>query len=256
MYFDYTQQLQKVFTIQKKIQDIHPLLEKVFPIVIAKEGLFLIYDQKNQQDEYQLVKEVPTPWPIPGGVRAAFPLEEYDNRIVCVVTEDVFEEPAGYAVIFHEFIHCQQYETCEPDLKAALAIAQEAKANNDGMWEINYTFPYSNPEFVKLYEEFLSAKERKIPTIRTELKKVLSPKDYEYMLWQEWKEGFARWMENQIRDSLGYPLSAGKVNAPFNRVSFYAGGELLINFLTQQTPELRFNLQSLFHQMFILPEHP
>jgi hypothetical protein len=40
--------------------------------------------------EYIFTRQVETPMPVPPQVRAAFPLERYDDRMVCVVTGDVF----------------------------------------------------------------------------------------------------------------------------------------------------------------------
>ncbi len=92
---------------------------------------------------------------IPEGVRAAFPLEGLDNRIACVVTGEVFDSLDGFVTIFHEFIHCQQFETCEAKLKEKLGIARRAQAVQDFMWELDHPFPYQSPEFSSLYQSFL-----------------------------------------------------------------------------------------------------
>ena len=99
------------------------------------------------------------------GVRAAFPLDLYDNRTVCVVTGEVFDDLKGYVIIFHEFIHCQQAENIEPELKQTLNIARKAVENGDSMWEINHPFPYENPDFVRLYQSFLS--QQTLPDLET-----------------------------------------------------------------------------------------
>ena len=103
------QKLQKIFKIQKEIMDIHPLLERVFPIAIAKGGEFLIFDVDSSGKRYVFIKREPSPIPLPEKLRAAFPLEYYENRAVCVVTEDAFESLEGYVMIFHEFVHCHQW---------------------------------------------------------------------------------------------------------------------------------------------------
>lgn len=41
---EHTNHLRKFLQVQKAVQDIHPLLEKVFPIAIAEGDRFLIYD--------------------------------------------------------------------------------------------------------------------------------------------------------------------------------------------------------------------
>ena len=49
------------------------------------------------------------------------PLAFWNNRIACVVTGEVFGEPDGYVFIYHEFIHCAQWDCCEQRLKEGLA---------------------------------------------------------------------------------------------------------------------------------------
>ncbi|MGB4528172.1 MAG: hypothetical protein WBI68_01060, partial [Bacillota bacterium] len=72
--------------------------------------------------------------------------------------------------------------------------------------------------------------------------------------WQEWKEGFARYIENKIRAYLGLPLNlAGDLiddSSPFTRVSFYAGGAMLIGFLESVRPKAVRDLRLLFAELF------
>lgn len=44
------------------------------------------------------------------------------------------------------------------------------------------------------------------------------------MIWEEWKEVFARYIENLIRDRIGINIDTNKLQAPFNRVCFYEIG--------------------------------
>jgi len=247
---DYRLSLQKVLLTQQAIQDLHPLLEKAFPIAIVEKDRFLIHDLDPLTKTYTLVQEAPTPMPIPQGVRAAFPLESYQGRAACVVTGDVFDEPAGCVTIFHEFIHCQQYETCEQKLKQGLSIAHKAQAANDYMWELNHPFPYTDPAFVQVYAAFLAAAGLdEIRPLRRQLKDLLKAEDYEYMVWQEWKEGFARWIENRLCQRLGLPENTGGQGQPFSRVSFYAGGAHYIQTLEEQEPGLVNDIERLFGRM-------
>lgn len=248
---NYSNQLQKIFEVQAEIQDIHPYLEKVFPVAVVENDQFWIYDTQPHNQEYVLIQKAATPMPIPAGVRAAFPLESYDNHMVCVVTGDVFNELAGYVTIFHEFIHCQQSENCEAKLKQKLAIARKAQAAHDFMWEINHSFPYASPEFEQLYETFLAEPELAgIEGLRQELKTLFSQEDYEYLVWQEWKEGFARYIENRIQRRLELPEDHGCQEPPFSRVTFYAGGAHFIAMLGQQESGLLLDIEQLFDRMF------
>ena len=64
----YQAQFQKIFEIQKQIKDIHPLLERVFPVVVAKDGHFLIlmltplersmYSSKRSPRQYHYPKNL------------------------------------------------------------------------------------------------------------------------------------------------------------------------------------------------------
>jgi hypothetical protein len=243
--------LHNLFTLQAKLQHLHPLLQTLYPVAIAEQDEILVYEPRGSQ--YALADAFPSPMPIPIGVRAAFPLEEFNNCIACVVTEEVFDSLDGYVTIFHEFVHCFQYETCEPAIKSRLAIAQKAQAENDHMWEINAPFPYGNQRFIDAYSRLGQAlAQRDLTAVidtRTTLRNLLAPMDYEYMLWQEWKEGFARWLENRMQAALHLSLNLGGGHEPFTRVSFYAFGAGLIDLLAKNDPALVNDLEGLFRHM-------
>jgi hypothetical protein len=124
---------------------------------------------------------------------------------------------------------------------------------NDYMWELNHNFPYQDSLFVAYYTQFLIALDNdediKIKDLRDQLKQYLKPVDYEYMVWQEWKEGFARLIENKIRTHLNLEENNYGCNKPYNRVSFYYGGAKLIEYLSKKNPELYLDIEMLFHHM-------
>lgn len=243
--------LHNLFPLQAKLQHLHALLQTLYPVAIAVQDEMLVYEPRGSR--YELTAAFPSPIPIPRGVRAAFPLEEFNNRMACVVTEEVFDSLDGYVTIFHEFVHCCQFETCEPAIKSQLAIAQKAQAENDPMWEINTPFPYGNQGFIDAYTRLGRALTRHdLPSVietRAALRVTLAPMDYEYMLWQEWKEGFARWLENRMQAALNLSLNLGGGHEPFTRVSFYAHGAALIDLLAEGDPALVNDLERLFHQL-------
>lgn len=247
--------LHNLFALQGKLQHLHPLLQTLYPVVIAEEDEMLVYEPRGSQ--YALAGAFPSPMPIPRGVRAAFPLEDFGNRMACVVTEEVFDSLDGYVTIFHEFVHCFQFETCEPVIKKRLAVAQKALVDNDPMWEINAPFPYGNEGFIDAYNRLGQAlTQRDLPAvieIRAALRALLAPVDYEYMLWQEWKEGFARWLENRMQAALNLSLNLGGGHEPYTRVSFYAHGAALIGLLADHEPGLVNDIETLFNTMFALP---
>ena len=247
----YNEGLQKIFEIQRKIKSIHPFLENLFPVVIVEENTFFIFDLDSSGNEYSFVKKAPTPMPIPKGIRAAFPLPSYEGKPCCIVSGDVFESLEGYAVIFHEFMHCNQFLICEERLKSNMEVAKES---GDPSWEVNYPFPYEDSTFTKIYSNFLKSLEQDdskgINRYREKLKETLKKKDFEYMVWQEWKEGFARLIENRIRRKLGLEENHYGKEKPYNRITFYVGGSKFISFLTKQNPELRVDIENLFYKMF------
>jgi len=249
----YNSSLQKIFEVQDKIKDIHPFLGKAFPIAIAENDQFFVFDTDSSGRGYVFVKKAPTPMPVPKGVRAAFPLECYENKVACVISGEIFDSLKGYVTIFHEFMHCHQWEICESKLKQNLGVAQKAMSKKDYMWEINYPFPYKNSKFTEAYSLFLKNLEENnydgIFKYRSQLKQILSKSDFEYMVWQEWKEGFARFIENQIRRRLDIKENHCGIEKPFHRVSFYEGGARFIEFLGKQEPELLVDIERLFHKM-------
>lgn len=256
----YGAQLERLLAIQRQVADIHPWLAKAFPIALVEGDQFYIYNVSN--GAYGFAVQAPTPMPMPVGVRAAFPLECLDDRPACIVTGEVFDTLDGYATILHEFVHCQQSETCESRLKETLGVARQAKARGDYMWEIAHPFPYEDLQFVETYAALLSAlqaaEERDVYVARAHLTAQLSAHDHEYMVWQEWKEGFARYVENQVKERLGLDGNHGGSVPPFSRVSFYEGGSRLSAFLGAREPHLISDPEALFYRMRNMPTggHP
>jgi hypothetical protein len=255
----YLEPISQLIDLQHKISHLHPLLGKPFPIAIAQGDQLFIYEPDPSGERYHFSKEAALSTPIPEGVRAAFPLESLNNRIACVVTGDVFDTLDGFVTIFHEFIHCQQFETCETKLKGRLGIARKAQAAQEFMWELDHPFPYQSFEFSSLYQSFLDQTNLKdfdeVIYLRKQLKEILNREDYEYLLWEEWKEGLARWIENKIRQNLGLHENHNGQEKPFSRVSFYEGGARFIERLELFEPGISFEIENLFQFMLLEDEH-
>jgi hypothetical protein len=246
----YTGSLQRIFDLHQSIRDLHPCLEKLYPVAIAEGDRIFIYTPDATEASYRLSEECPAPMPIPVGIRAAFPLG-LDGKIACVVTGEVFDDLAGYVTIFHEFVHCAQFETCEQRLKQSLGIWRKAQAANDFMWELNHPFPYDSPEVSAAYQAFLAAAERDglvdVQAARRTLTGLLSVEDGEYMHWQEWKEGFARFIENTVRRKVSLPENHNGSELPLSRVSFYEGGARLIQVIAEKETESINDPETLYH---------
>jgi hypothetical protein len=252
----YGQSLQKLFEVQKKIERVHPFLKKLYPVAIVEGDLFYVFDLDPSKKRYVFTKLAKPAMIVPEGIRAAFPLDFYDNKMACVVTRDVFDDLSGYVMIFHEFIHCAQTDCCEYKLKSGLNVAQQAQAANDYMWELNFPFPYEDSDFSDIYKIFLDAAAKKdvgtVSRCRAFLKETLNTPDYEYMVWEEWKEGFARLIENRIRRKLELKENHGGVDLPYNRVAFYEGGARYISILLEEDKSLEKDIEALFQKMLEL----
>ena len=249
----YLAPLARIFDVQDKIRDIHPAFERLHPVAIVAGGEFLIYVPDLSKRRYKLVTKAPDTFAIPVGIRAAMPLDFWGGRMACVVTPEVFDKTAGYATVFHEFVHCHQWDAGELRLKDSLGVYKKAMEKKDYMWELQYPFPYENPDFVRDYKALLTALGQgdsgRALEIRKALKARLSREEWEYMTWQEWKEGAARFLENEIDARLGLPLNASGLNPPFTRVAFYAGGEALIRMLEKGDPGLVKDLEALYRKI-------
>jgi len=249
----YTANLQQLFELKEKISQVHPILHKLYPVAVVEDSRFYIFDLSEEGDSYEFIKDAASDMPVPQKLRAAFPLSFYDNKMACVVTEDVFADISGYVTIFHEFIHCAQMETCEMKIKSRLGVAQKAQEENNYVWELEFPFPYEDSLVLEIYTLFMESAEAKdlntVNRCRTNLKDIINTHDYEYMTWQEWKEGFARFLENKIRRELELEENHGGVPPPFNRVSFYEGGARFISLLLAEEEELAEDIEALFYRM-------
>ena len=245
--------MHRVMEIQGEIKDIHPLLSLVHPVAVLEEDHLYIFDVDTSDWEYRFQSKEPVPFPMPKGIRASFPLSCYEGKPACIVSKDVFDSLDGIIMIFHEFIHCGQYHTCELRLKETMEIARIAAENNDYSWELNHPFPYEDTVFVSNYTSFLDALSRNdqeaINEYRARLKRGLTQVDFEYMVWQEWKEGFARLIENRIRSRYGLPPNEYGKDQPYHRITFYYGGAEYIDYLGQHESDLFDDVESLFQRL-------
>lgn len=247
----YASPLARIYELQARFRSINPVLAKVYPVAIVEEKTFFVFEPA--EGVYRLVLTAPDTFRISPGTRAAMPLGFWNNRVACVVTPEVFAQPDGYVFIFHEFVHCAQWEGGEPKLKESLSIYRTAMETKDYMWELQYPFPYTDPAFVKPYQELLAAWDEndtaRVERLRRELRNSLSKEEWEYLTWQEWKEGLARYLENRLRAVLGLPENKGGESLPYNRVTFYRGGDKFIRFFETGHPGIAADMEKLYHAM-------
>lgn len=245
--------LTELVKLLTEVKDIHPCLKEFYPIAVPYADSLLIFDYNSVSGRYSFVKETVQPFPLPDGIQASFPLSDYDNRPTCIVSPETFKSKSGYVTVMHEFIHCCQYSSVETGLKQSLEVYNKAMKKKDYSWEITYSFPYGDSMFIDYYNRFKTALERdsieSAKQYRIKLKAYLNRTDFEYMLWEEWKEGLARYVENKINDRLKLNRNDYGKDEPYNRVSFYYSGELFITRLTEVDPGLAGEMKSLFMKM-------
>lgn len=250
----YQAKIDKVFAVNDQVRDIHPVLQKVYPIALVENKSIYILEPDQAARKYHLAATAPDPYGLPKGIRAAMPLGFWNNRTACVVSSEIFDEADGYVMMFHEFIHCAQAEICEQKIKENLQIYQEAMKKKEYSWELQYPFPYGDDAFIKTYGALLQAlvdgHSMQVQALRAQLRDSLTKMQWEYMTWQLWKEGFARFLENRMRSRLGLAENTGGARAPYNRTSFYYGGDRLIRFLTRQERSVMENIELLHSRIF------
>jgi hypothetical protein len=238
------------------VKGVHPLLADLHPVAVVEGDSLLIFDTGSPGAPYRFQRKEPAPFPMQKGIRASFPLSCYGNTPTCVVSPEVFDTREGYATIFHEFVHCAQALSCENELKQTLHVATAAFAAKDYSWEINRQFPYGDSGFAGAYSRFLdSLRTGDSGGVRIavrDLKRILPADDYEYMVWVEWKEGLARYCENRIRRLYGITPNLGGRERPYDRVSFYYGGEAMISYVSTHQPETLLKAEKLFTVMLAL----
>ena len=247
--------LNKVIMLHDKIKDINISLKELHPVAIVKDNDFYVFDVDEQEKRYRftLMKESPLQHPIPEDVMAAFQLEFYDDRFVAIMGDSTLDNPDNYAFLFHEFVHCYVGSKFESNIKKNLKIDKQEREANNMIWEITYTFPYEDDNFVcltqKLNDVTSNGEYIDIVSYHNNMKNNLSEIDFEYMIWTEWKEGFARYIENLICERLGMKMNENQLCPPFSRVTFYEIGSRYIKFLLNDDKTLCNDLDKLFYKM-------
>lgn len=247
----YLSKFEELMKLQSQIEHIHPLLQHRYPVLIVEDNHLNIFDYDPHKKGYRLQHVEPDTIHLPQGIRAAFPMQSYGGKAIVVVSGDVFDSTGEQVTIFHENVHCYQYETCELKLRENIALAQKAKKEGDYSWELNYPFPYEDSEFAEYVPRYFQAiqsnDEVELRRLRRSIKEHLTGEQVEYMVWQEWKEGYARYIENLIKKYLGIE-EMHKYSEPYNRTLFYETGSQLIQFLQRSGKDVE-DIESLYYVM-------
>jgi hypothetical protein len=239
--------IRQIFKIYEKINKLDKSLEQLYPIAIVEDNDFFVFDLDLSGKQYEYKMNFPSQMDLPNDVLAAFPLDGYEDKMAAVITRRVFDEMESIVFIFHEFVHCFQFYNCEMNIKESLTIAREAEKKQDYMWELNYPFPYKNEVFIGKTMELNNGYD--IRKYHIEMKNILNEKEFEYMIWQEWKEGYARYIENMIREKIGIKKNSKILQPPFDRVCFYEIGSKYIETLIKRNIELKNDLEKIFYEL-------
>ncbi len=246
--------LEKLQQLHKQVKDIDISVSNLYPVTLVEDNTFFVFDLNESGEKYEYKLESPTSMPIPKGVLAAFPLDFYHGKSSAIISDEAFNSLEGYIFIFHEFVHCFQWENGERDIRANLEIERKYKEGNNYMWEINHPFPYEDLVFVNKSIELEDYLEQEnldgVISYYRQMRDRLNKLDYEYMIWQEWKEGFARYIENLMRNRVGLKPNTSKLQPKFNRISFYEIGSKYIYLLIKNNPHLRNDIRGLYCKMF------
>jgi hypothetical protein len=238
---DYARKLTEINRVWDLTRDMHPAWSQLQPVcVISGQRYCLFHPQED--GSWRPVRTGRLEMAVPVGIRAAFPLPFADGEMACVIDSTGLDSPREIAVVFHEFVHCFQFNTCEMTIKNQMEIGREGAASGNGMWELNYPFPYADSLVTRDYLSMIDAAERgdtlETRRLRGRIHDRVSARDWEYLTWQEFKEGSARWLENRLRAKLNLEPARSMRTPPMNRVTLYEGGDRLIRLLTASRPDL------------------
>ena len=236
--------LSPVLNKKQEACQVHSLFNYQYPIGIGVSDKLHVFQE--QSGGYQYKTTVILPMEIQEGTKAAFSVDNLEE-CCCIITPSCLKESNFYATILHEFVHCYQDRTCEQDLKSKLGIYQLTSSSQDYMWEINHAFPYTNPDYIKLIQNLSRLDYHEILKALSNLKSTLETIHYEYMIWQIWKEGFARFIENKIlRMNEIVENNGGNELESLNRTSLYFIGDRIWRQLELLDPDLIEDIEKAF----------
>ena len=246
--------LARVTDVWQTARTIHPAWHKLYPICLTDGESFILF-HPEANGEWSVADRGKVNMELPKGIQAAFPMPFHNYEMACVLDVKRFASLEDMTVVFHEFVHCYQMEICDAELKANLLVAQENKHTN-GMWELMYPFPYDKGEIGESYLQMIDAADRgdreAVVALRAKIRDSVSRQDWEYLTWQEFKEGTARWLQNVLAARIGARPARSSRTLPIDRVTLYEGGERVILLLNEENPELGTHFPALWQAIYEL----
>jgi len=112
--------------------------------------------------------------------------------------------------VLHEHFH--QLQDSYPNMNVEVESLNLAKGDKDGMWMLNYKFPYESTKIddlvtvlAKSLVDAVESSKTEFPLklsdffdLRSQLQTMLGSDDYKYFSFQLWKEGIARYTEYHV----------------------------------------------------------
>lgn len=147
---------------------------------------------------------------------ATFPAVNGVNCVVIGTPENTNRTSTQWIItLLHEHFHQYQYNS--PNYHEHALDLGLSNGDTTGMWQINYTFPYSSKKVNAKYNsytkqlaktvKYINHKSfrrhyKKLHKARGRLEKTLSKNDYKYLLFQWYQEGVARYTEYAFLERL------------------------------------------------------
>lgn len=224
--------LENILDKYKYINSIYPVLDTPYLIGIIEEKDIFCFEYNKLSDIYEYIFKYRLEYALSKSTAAAFPI---NNKICCVLGENIIKSKVGLAYIFHEFFHCYQYENYEKKVKNELGIKP-----NSG-WEIKYEFNFYNKEFSENYLKAIKAMRdedlQKSLYFRKKSFEKLTNEDIRYIIFNEWKEGLARFYENKIRKLFKITINHYYKDIELDATIFYEYGSLYFENKYEHIPE-------------------
>lgn len=232
--------------MREKHKDIHPLFQEKYVICIIKDNKGYIYDESLKIKDF--IEVITFPINVPNHISACFPLDVYNHMFACIMGVNDIGKNQWFVNLFHEMVHCYQGKTIEGNIKKRLTLCDR----EDPRWEINYPFPYNDLNIIHNFKRYKNSLDNNdsfylVHEKRNALLTLLKEEQQEYMIWQEWKEGFARYCENTFRIKLG--MGKHEPSKRLNRMSFYDTGAMYIEKLIDKNMDMATELELLYEKM-------
>ncbi|HLP37036.1 hypothetical protein [Lacibacter sp.] len=165
---------------------------------------------------------------------ATFPAVNGVNCIVVGTPEKTNKNSTNWIItLLHEHFH--QYQFTSMNYYDEVNKLDLSGADETGMWQLNYAFPYDNVKTIQQFNKYTSALHKAVSNVerrsfkndfrnylreRTRFRKSLTPADYRYFSFQIWQEGIARYTEYKFIHELDNYIPTGEITQLKDFINF------------------------------------